>query len=93
MKGASRVAIRTEEHKVSTSLSCTLQPSGSLGVIRTDSGLCAMTASVLCDPQLLGSRLHEPPASTADNMSQKISPESQSERFLCLNQDTGDSVL
>lgn len=46
MKGASRVAIRTEEHKVSTSLTCTVQPSGCEGVMRADTGLCAMTTSV-----------------------------------------------
>lgn len=74
MKGASRVAIRTEEHKVSTSLTCTPQPSGSEGVMRTDRGLCAMTTSAFVIHSYRG-----PPSSQtssilgADSVSRKIS--------------------
>lgn len=46
----------------------------------------------VCDPQLLGSLLRKPLASTTDNTSQKIFLNHRVSTFLWLNQDTGDGV-
>lgn len=76
-----------------TSLTCTPRPSGSLGVIRTDSGLCVQWL-LLC---LWSTATGQPSSQTSSIHRWQHEPkdlcESQGEYFLCLNQDTGDGVL